>query len=103
MRAVRCGEMGRTPSMSPMSAAYIPGYKGSGGSIGLADPNQGYTIAFTHNRLTAPPQDSAPHIPDRIGTALRPTNCPRATETGSDRPRISRPVFRMVWGQGLGC
>jgi len=46
-----------------MSAAYIPGYKGSGGSIGLADPNQGYTIAFTHNRLTAPPHDSAPHNP----------------------------------------
>ena len=58
------------------------GYKGSGGGIGLADPNQGYTIAFTHNRLTAPPHDSALHIPDRIRTALRPTNCPRATETG---------------------
>jgi len=46
------------------------GCKGSGGSIGFADPEYGFSFAFTHNRLTAPPADTAAHIASQVRDAL---------------------------------
>ncbi|MFI6075676.1 serine hydrolase domain-containing protein [Actinoplanes sp. NPDC051343] len=48
------------------------GCKGSGGSIAFADPGSDLAIAFTHNRMAAPPQDLAAHIANHVRDALAP-------------------------------
>jgi CubicO group peptidase (beta-lactamase class C family) len=46
------------------------GCKGSGGSVAFADPGHDLTIAFTHNRMAAPPEDLAASITDQVRGAL---------------------------------
>ncbi|MFI6452655.1 serine hydrolase domain-containing protein [Streptosporangium amethystogenes] len=56
------------PEMGPHPRAF--GCKGSGGSIAYADPDDRFSFALTHNRMTAPPEDTAAHIAGQIRTAL---------------------------------
>lgn len=56
------------PEMGPHPSAF--GCKGSGGSIAFADPAHGFTFALTHNRLTAPPADTAAQLTAQLRAAL---------------------------------
>jgi hypothetical protein len=51
------------PEMGPHAGVF--GSKGSGGSIAFAGAGHGF--AFTHNRLTAPPHDSAAQVRQALG------------------------------------
>lgn len=46
------------------------GCKGSGGSVAFADPGHELAVAFTHNRMAAPPEDLAIPIIDNVRDAL---------------------------------
>jgi CubicO group peptidase (beta-lactamase class C family) len=46
------------------------GCKGSGGSIGFADPVRRFAFALTHNRLTGPPADNAGLVAEHVREAL---------------------------------
>jgi CubicO group peptidase (beta-lactamase class C family) len=52
------------PEMGPHAGVF--GCKGSGGSIAFVDPGHSLAFAFTHNRLTAPPHDSAVQVAARV-------------------------------------
>jgi CubicO group peptidase (beta-lactamase class C family) len=56
---------------TPRSRAF--GCKGSGGSVAFADPAHEVAIAFTHNRMAAPPEDLAASITGYVRDALRET------------------------------
>lgn len=58
----------RLPEMAESGTAF--GCKGSGGSIGFADPATGFSFAFTHSRLTVPPADVAADVADHVRAAL---------------------------------
>ncbi|WP_197048656.1 serine hydrolase domain-containing protein [Streptosporangium roseum] len=56
------------PEMGPRPEAF--GCKGSGGSIGFADPARGFAFGLVHNRLAAPPDDAAVQIATAVRSAL---------------------------------
>jgi CubicO group peptidase (beta-lactamase class C family) len=81
------------PEMGTSARAF--GCKGSGGSIAFADPELEFAFALTHNRLTAPPADSAAGVADRVRSALgiggrRARSRPRQRDAPEGTPRASR-------------
>ncbi|GAB2948086.1 serine hydrolase domain-containing protein [Micromonospora polyrhachis] len=56
------------PEMGGGGSAF--GCKGSGGSIALADPKNGFAFAFVHNRMAAPPADLASQVANEVRAAL---------------------------------
>jgi CubicO group peptidase (beta-lactamase class C family) len=65
------GYFARLPEFGDHPGAF--GCKGSGGSIAFADPDHEVAIAFTHNRMAAPPQDLTASITDHVRDALTAT------------------------------